>query len=257
MNYYKRHIGDYAKKAGHLTTLEHGVYTLLLDAYYDREIGPTKAEALRQARARTPEEVSAVEAVLADFFTLDGDRYIQKRVEEEFALAAEHARKNAENGKRGGRPRKANGNPTKTQSVSYGNPGESEKNPNPLIHQSTNPLIQNQEQEQGASAPPPKSRKRSETTIADWLATVEGDAIPADDPVFDYAAKVGIPPGFLLLAWTEFEARHLESGKRYKDWRAAFRKCVRDNWYRLWWVDPKTGDYALTTQGVQAQRAAA
>lgn len=113
------------------------------------------------------------------------------------------------------------------------------------------------EEEQGADAPAPKSRKRSETTIAEWLATVDGDAIPADDPVFDYAAKVGIPADFLLLAWTEFEARHLESGKRYKDWRAAFRKCVRDNWYRLWWVDPKTGDYALTTQGVQAQRAAA
>lgn len=113
------------------------------------------------------------------------------------------------------------------------------------------------EEEQGADAPAPKSRKRSETTIADWLATVDGDAIPADDPVFEYAAKVGIPADFLLLAWTEFEARHLESGKRYKDWRAAFRKCVRDNWYRLWWVDPKTGDYALTTQGVQAQRAAA
>ncbi len=113
------------------------------------------------------------------------------------------------------------------------------------------------EEEQGADAPAPKSRKRPETTIADWLATVEGDAIPADDPVFDYAAKVGIPADFLLLAWTEFEARHLESGKRYKDWRAAFRKCVRDNWYRLWWVDPRTGDYALTTQGVQAQRAAA
>jgi hypothetical protein len=113
------------------------------------------------------------------------------------------------------------------------------------------------EEEQGADAPAPKSRKRPETTIADWLATVDGDAIPADDPVFEYAAKVGIPADFLLLAWTEFEARHLESGKRYKDWRAAFRKCVRDNWYRLWWVDPRTGDYALTTQGVQAQRAAA
>ena len=33
MNYYKRHIGDYAAKAGHLSPLEHGVYTLLIDAY--------------------------------------------------------------------------------------------------------------------------------------------------------------------------------------------------------------------------------
>jgi uncharacterized protein YdaU (DUF1376 family) len=137
MNYYKRHIGDYAKKAGHLSTLEHGVYTLLLDAYYDRELAPTKAEAMRQARARSSEEVAAVEAVLTDFFTLRDGRYIQQRVEEEFVKAEEAARRNAENGKRGGRPRKPKGNRHETQSVSEGNPNLSEKNPNPLIHQST------------------------------------------------------------------------------------------------------------------------
>lgn len=140
MNYYKRHIGDYAKKAGHLSVLEHGVYTLLLDSYYDREQAPTRAEALRQARARTPEEVAAVDAVLSDFFVLDGDRYTQSRVEEEFVKAEEQAKKNEENGKKGGRPRKPKGNRKETQPVSVANPSESEKNPNPLIHQSTNPL---------------------------------------------------------------------------------------------------------------------
>ena len=45
MNYYKRHLGDYAKKAGHLSTWEHGAYTLILDAYYDRELAPTLEEA--------------------------------------------------------------------------------------------------------------------------------------------------------------------------------------------------------------------
>jgi hypothetical protein len=73
--------------------------------------------------------------------------------------------------------------------------------------------------------------------------------------VFAYADKIGLPHPFLALAWSEFEARHLESGKRYKDWRSAFRKCVRENWYRLWFE--KDGGYALTTAGIQAQRAAA
>lgn len=145
MNYYKRHIGDYAKKAGHLSMLEHGAYTLILDAYYDRERAPTRAEAIRQARARTPDELAAVDAVLADFFQLQGDVYVQSRVEEEFAKAEEQARKNEANGKKGGRPRKPKGNRTETQSVLCNNRTESEKKPNPLIHQSTT----EQEQQQG------------------------------------------------------------------------------------------------------------
>ena len=37
MNYYERHLGDYAKDAGHLSMLEHGAYSLLLDRYYTTE----------------------------------------------------------------------------------------------------------------------------------------------------------------------------------------------------------------------------
>lgn len=136
MNYYKRHIGDYAKKAGHLTVLEHGIYTLLLDAYYDREQAPTHEEAVRVSRCRTPEELAALDAVLADFFTLSDGRYIQARVEEEFVKAEAQALANQANGKLGGRPRKPKDNRTKTHSVSSGNRTDSEKNPNPLIHQS-------------------------------------------------------------------------------------------------------------------------
>lgn len=90
MHYYKRHIGDYAKKAGHLSPLEHGVYNLIIDSYYDREQAPTRAEAMRWARARTDAERDAVDVVLAEFFTLEGDMYLQKRIEEE--LAAYHGK---------------------------------------------------------------------------------------------------------------------------------------------------------------------
>lgn len=143
MNYYKRHLGDYARKAGHLSMLEHGAYNLILDAYYDREVAPTRAEAIRYARARLPEEVAAVDVVLAEFFTEEDGRFYQSRVEDEFKDAEIQAERNRENGKRGGRPRKAapstSEKPKKTQSVFSGNPDESEKKGNPLIHQSTNP----------------------------------------------------------------------------------------------------------------------
>lgn len=102
MNYYKRHIGDYAAKAGHLTALEHGVYCLILDGYYNREQGPTRAEAIRWGRARTKDEIAAVEAVLAEFFVLDGERYTQRRVEEELANFRVRQETNRKLGAKGG-----------------------------------------------------------------------------------------------------------------------------------------------------------
>lgn len=94
MHYYKRHLGDYARDTGHLSALEHGVYNLLLDNYYSREQAPTKAEAVRFARARTTEELAAVDAVLDEFFMLEGDRYLCGRVEEELAGYREVAETN-------------------------------------------------------------------------------------------------------------------------------------------------------------------
>lgn len=94
MNYYKRHIGDYAAKAGHLSMLEHGAYGLLMDAYYNREEGPTRAEAIRLARARSTDEVAAVDAVLAEFFTESNGRYTQRRIEDELACYRDQAQTN-------------------------------------------------------------------------------------------------------------------------------------------------------------------
>ena len=53
MNYWERHIGDYARDAGHLTMLEHGAYTLLLDRYYSTEQPIPADQAHRICRART------------------------------------------------------------------------------------------------------------------------------------------------------------------------------------------------------------
>lgn len=82
MNYYERHLGDYARDTAHLSILEHGVYTLLLDRYYATEAPIPADQAHRVARARSRDERAAVDAVLAEFFTLDGDMYRNKRADE-------------------------------------------------------------------------------------------------------------------------------------------------------------------------------
>lgn len=83
MHYFKRNIGDYHKKAGRLSMLEHGAYTLLMDACYDRERFPTKDEALDWCKAASVEEVASVRFVLSKFFTLVNGRYVQARVAKE------------------------------------------------------------------------------------------------------------------------------------------------------------------------------
>ena len=85
MNYYQRHIGDYAKKAGRLSMVEHGAYTLLMDACYDRERFPTRDEAIEWTWARSAEEIAAVDFVLSRFFTLTDGCYVQARIAEELA----------------------------------------------------------------------------------------------------------------------------------------------------------------------------
>ena len=77
MHYFKRNIGDYHKKAGRLSMLEHGAYTLLIDSCYDRERFPTMDEAIDWCWARTDEEIAAVRFVLGKFFELVEGRYVQ------------------------------------------------------------------------------------------------------------------------------------------------------------------------------------
>lgn len=94
MHYYKRNLGDYAKKAGRLSMLQHGSYTLLIDACYDREQFPTMDEAIEWTWASTTEEIEAVSFVLRKFFTLEDGVYVQKRIEEEIAEYHEKAKTN-------------------------------------------------------------------------------------------------------------------------------------------------------------------
>ena len=115
MHYYKRNIGDYAKKAGRLSMLEHGAYTLLMDAIYDRETFPTLEEALDWAWARDEAEVAAVKFVLSKFFELQEDgRYVQNRIQEELDSYKYKAETNARIAKEREEKRKYKHEPSRT-----------------------------------------------------------------------------------------------------------------------------------------------
>lgn len=118
--------------------------------------------------------------------------------------------------------------------------------------------------EQAPSRPPRKSKKEKapEVTLAEWLTAIQAageKAIPNTDAVFGYARDIGLPAEFLHYAWFEFKARYTadpvkgQRQKTYVDWRAVFRKAVREGWLKLWYLDGQ--QYGLTAAGQQAQRA--
>lgn len=130
MNYYKRHLGDYARDTGHLSALEHGVYTLLLDWYYanERPIPPDKTERIGRGN---PKET---QTVLEEFFKLTDSGWINRYADRVIAEYNAKADRNRQSGKLGGRPKK-------TQTVS-------KENPNITLAISHKPLVKEQKKDQ-------------------------------------------------------------------------------------------------------------
>jgi uncharacterized protein YdaU (DUF1376 family) len=163
VHYYKRNLGDYAKKAGRLSMLQHGAYTLLMDACYDREQFPTLEQAIDWTWASSNEEIEAVEFVLSKFFVLEGDVYIQARIQQEvleyqdksetnkrIALDREQKRKLKQTNRAENVTSRA-----RTVDDAYGKEHESPPNQEPLTI-NHKPITNNQEpqqQEQAAAVP--------------------------------------------------------------------------------------------------------
>lgn len=108
VNYYNRHIGDYAAATRHLSILDHGVYTLLMDRYYsdERPLPTDPAEAARLIGARTRQEIASVRLVLQDFFTVSDDGWRQNRCEAEITAYQAFIAKQSANGKASAAKRK-------------------------------------------------------------------------------------------------------------------------------------------------------
>ncbi len=94
MHYYKREIGEYYKKAGRLTMLQHGAYTMLMDSCYDREVFPTLEQAIDWCWASNEDEISAVKFVLSKFFVEQDGVFYQKHIAEKIAKYHENAATN-------------------------------------------------------------------------------------------------------------------------------------------------------------------
>jgi uncharacterized protein YdaU (DUF1376 family) len=103
MNFYRRFPADYANDTRHLSYIEHGAYTLLLDYCYttERILPKSKDEIHRRMCARTDEEKSAIDTVLKEFFKLTRWGYEHKRVKAEIARSKGISAIASANGRKG------------------------------------------------------------------------------------------------------------------------------------------------------------
>ena len=105
----------------------------------------------------------------------------------------------------------------------------------------------------------PKANSRQqqpqELTFTEWRQAnpVAEAPIPDGDPIFRYANEIGLGPEMLQVQWHHFFQTYTEDRpkKTYTDWRAAFRKSVRGNWFRLWSMDAAGAKW--TSNGLQSQ----
>lgn len=82
------YVGDYLRDTGHLTTIEHGAYLLLLMQAWTRDGAlPADDNRLRTLARMSPAEWKASRDTILEFFERDGDCYRQQRLTEELENA--------------------------------------------------------------------------------------------------------------------------------------------------------------------------
>lgn len=188
MHYYERNIGDYYRKAGRLNILQHGVYNLLMDACYDRESFPTLEEAIEWVWAETEEEIDAVKFVLKKFFKLNEDGvYIQNHIKEELEKYRAFLAKQAENGKKGGRPKKNPKNDSGNNGNDFDNSGfknESQENPN---ESELNP----EKPKETQIKPKPSNHLTNEPSNQENnICPPNGEPVPAEKPKENFKSEI-------------------------------------------------------------------
>lgn len=107
MKFYKRFPGDITIKTGDLSLTEFGAYDRLLDHYYAKETPIDPARVYTVTRCQSASDRRAVDAVLLEYWTLTPLGWVQQRADEMIAEAAPRIEAARENGKKGGRPTKA------------------------------------------------------------------------------------------------------------------------------------------------------
>jgi len=115
------YVADYLADTGHLSTLEHGAYLLLIMHYWQNGSLPVEDVKLARIARLTPKEWASVCHTIAELFASD---WRHKRIDAELAKASENMERRSAAGKAGASARygNRNGNRIATAGQSHSNP---------------------------------------------------------------------------------------------------------------------------------------
>lgn len=262
MHSYQHNIKTFNHATRHLTRVERSVYRDAIELYYDAE-QPLPADDFDRLARRllcfSDEEKSALTYILDEFFTLTGDVYTHDYCDEQVENYHNMTSAKARAGKASAEARKKKAEQRKkkrSQSLDEQNKtddgqqlntcssGDANHKPETINH-NNNPETSDEENK--------KKKKTSAIRLQTYLDQLKNNGekpFPETDPIHDYCSKVNLPGEYLKLCWLEFVSRYRDRDKRYKDWRAVFRRCVKENWFDLWWINE--GEFMLKNKGQQA-----
>lgn len=110
MAFYPFDVARYRKDTSHLSHIEHSIYRSLMDTYYE-QLSPLECDddkLMRRHSVRTEEEVAAYNAVIQEFFYVDGEFYRHSVCDEVIAQILEKSGKAKASAEKRWNKRKAN-----------------------------------------------------------------------------------------------------------------------------------------------------
>lgn len=223
MNHFPFHIGDYLRDTGHLSLVEHGVYTRLLQLYYLNN-GPlqvTVDDLVRKLCARTPDEREAVDRILREFFACCNGVWSHKRADQEIERFKNFTNQQRERATRrwsknaDGMPTALKKAPTASKIDATALPRHSQGNADAgMPTNNQEPTTSNQEPD---TPPNPRKRGKAAKAAVDWF---EGLPPELDVPEFREAWQ----------DWVEYRERSkkpLNPASLPRTWKRAIRNGVQ------------------------------
>ena len=261
MNFFKKHIGDWIRDTAHLSAVEEGIYSRLIDQYFSRE-KPLPVDikaACKLARASSKNDRLAVSYVLDSYFTLTENGYTHDRCDSEIKYYVANANKNLANGKLGGRPRKTSMKSTEPETqwvnsgLCLGSVLETQTIRQPLTTNQEQDLktegqdlktegqdLKTEGQDLKNPTPPktsflcPPTKKNDPESVAKKPRKKQKTLLPENfvvsDAVQDWADRHGYGAERVSSNFAKFVLWAAAGGKEYVDWDAALQGAIRDNW---------------------------